>query len=96
MVFRFLQRRSRDSDKDVMPDIDDGSVEGESGVDLLNSLKHFEKMHRLDPNLPLEELDEVEIALSTRNVEKGTEIEQILNEDNSPYPEVRRPSHRPR
>lgn len=57
-------------------------------MDLLNSLKHFEKMHRLDPNLPLEELDEVETALHTANVEKGAEIEQILAEDNSPYPEV--------
>jgi len=88
MVLRFLRRRPRDGDK-VMPDLDDGSMEGESGVDLLNSLKHFEKMHRLDPNLPLEELDEVEIALNTSNAEKGAEIEQILNEDNSPYPEVR-------
>lgn len=79
-----------------MPDRDDGSV-GESGVDLLNSLKTFEKMHRLDPNLPLEELDEVETALNTANAEKGAEIEQILAEDNSPYPEVSRalqaPSH---
>ncbi|KAM7222824.1 putative isp4 protein [Rhypophila decipiens] len=86
MVLKFLRRHVRQGD--VMPDKDDGSV-GESGVDLLNSLKHFEKMHRLDPNLPLDELDEVETALNTANVEKGAEIEQILAEDNSPYPEVR-------
>jgi len=38
--------------------------------------------------LPLDELDEVEVALNTTNVEKGAEIEQILAEDDSPYPEV--------
>jgi len=69
-----------------MPDIDDGSLGGMEG---LSSLKQFEKMHRLDPNLPLDELDEVEIALNSANSEKGAEIEQILAEDNSPYPEVR-------
>jgi hypothetical protein len=46
-------------------------------------------MHRLDPNLPLDELEEVDIALNSANVEKEAEIEQILAEDNSPYPEVR-------
>jgi len=71
-----------------MPNLDNGSLEG--GLDSsLNSLKQFEKMHRLDPNLPLDELDEVEVALNSSNVEKGAEIEQILAEDNSPYPEVR-------
>ena len=95
MVFKFLRRRRGDEDKekDVMPDADDGSLEG--GLDSLNTLKQFEKMHRLDPNLPLDELDEVEVALNSRNVEKGAEIEQILAEDNSPYPEVSQPQRFP-
>lgn len=77
-----------------MPDmVDDGSMEGDStGLEALTALKQFEKMHRLDPNLPLDELDEVETALNSANIEKGTEIDQILAEDNSPYPEVRYPA----
>ncbi|KAK4168649.1 putative oligopeptide transporter [Cladorrhinum sp. PSN259] len=80
-----LFRRRRD-EENVSADVD-GSFEAESSG--LESLKHFEKMHRLDPNLPLDELEEVDIALNTQNAEKGAEIEQILAEDNSPYPEVR-------
>jgi hypothetical protein len=83
MLSRLFRRRRHD--EDVVPDLDDASLEG---ADSLSSLKQFEKMHRLDPNLPLDELDEVEVALNSSNVEKGAEIEQILAEDNSPYPEV--------
>jgi hypothetical protein len=74
---------------EVVPDPDGsvGSIEGDKIG--LASLKQFEKMHRLDPNLPLDELDEIEETINTANVEKGAEIEQILAEDNSPYPEVR-------
>jgi len=69
----------------------EGSVEGSFEGDSTGfaSLNQFEKMHRFDPNLPLDELEEGDIALETDNVEKGAEIEQILAEDNSPYPEVR-------
>ncbi|KAK3354904.1 putative isp4 protein [Neurospora tetraspora] len=89
MLRNFFRRRH--GDEDVMPDmVDDGSMEGDStGLEALTALKQFEKMHRLDPNLPLDELDEVETALNSANIEKGTEIDQILAEDNSPYPEVR-------
>ncbi|KAK3956275.1 OPT oligopeptide transporter protein-domain-containing protein [Pseudoneurospora amorphoporcata] len=89
MLRNFFRRRH--GDEDVMPDmVDDGSMEGDStGLEALTALKQFEKMHRLDPNLPLNELDEVETALNSANIEKGTEIDQILAEDNSPYPEVR-------
>lgn len=86
MPLRFLRSRWRWRQGEVMPD-SDGSIEGDSTG--LASLKQFEKMHRLDPNLPLDELDEIEYTLNTSNVEKGAEIEQILAEDNSPYPEVR-------
>ena len=59
-----------------------------AAMDALNALKEFEKLHHLDPNLPLEELIEIDAALDGANPEKGIEIEQILTEDNSPYPEV--------
>lgn len=57
-------------------------------MDALNTLKEFKKLHHLDPNLPLDELIEIDAAINTANPEKGLEIEQILTEDNSPYPEV--------
>jgi hypothetical protein len=84
MVSRFFRRRR--NGEDAVPDGDNGSLEG--ALESLNSLKHFEKMHRFDPNLPLDELDEVEIALNDSNIERGPEIERILAEDDSPYPEV--------
>lgn len=86
MAMGFLRSIWRRREDEVVPDMD-GSMEGDSTG--FASLKHFEKMHRLDPNLPLDELEEVDIALNTSNIEKGAEIEQILAEDNSPYPEVR-------
>jgi hypothetical protein len=86
MALGFLRSLRRRREDEVVPDMD-GSLEGDSTG--FASLKQFEKMHRFDPNLPLDELEEVDIALNTDNVEKGAEIEQILAEDNSPYPEVR-------
>lgn len=60
-----------------------------SGVDKLQHLAEFEKAHKLDPNMPLDELNDVDTAIATGNAEKGIEIEHALMEDNSPYPEVR-------
>lgn len=59
-----------------------------AAMDALRTLKEFEKMHHLDPNLPLEELNHIDDALNGENGVKGLELEQILVEDNSPYPEV--------
>jgi hypothetical protein len=89
MALRLLRSLRRRREDEVVPDLADSieSIEGSSSG--FASLKHFEKMHRFDPNLPLDELEEVDIALETANVEKGAELEQILAEDNSPYPEVR-------
>lgn len=42
----------------------------------------------MDPNLPIDELNDVDAAIATGNAEKGIEIEHALMEDNSPYPEV--------
>lgn len=69
-----------------------GPLEAEaSGVDNKNlqHLAEFEKIHKFDPNLPLDELNDVDAAIATGNAEKGIEIEHALMEDNSPYPEVR-------
>ncbi|OAA61604.1 small oligopeptide transporter [Niveomyces insectorum RCEF 264] len=60
-----------------------------SGAQVLGNLKQFERRHHLDPNLPIEELDDVDNALHTGNAEKGLAVEQGLIDDNSPYPEVR-------
>ncbi|KAI4866298.1 small oligopeptide transporter [Hypoxylon rubiginosum] len=59
-----------------------------TGVEALDTLKHFEEQHKLDPNLPIEELRNVDTVLATGNVEKGVQIETTLIEENSPYPEV--------
>jgi len=87
--------RRRHHAENITPDRVSSSVSGDSdmgAMDALNALKHFEMMHHLDPNLPLEELCEVDAALNGANAEKGVEIEQILIEDNSPYPEVTYPA----
>lgn len=52
------------------------------------SLKQFEKMHHLDPNMPMDELEQIDAAIRQGNAEKGVEIEHLIVEDNSPYPEV--------
>lgn len=52
------------------------------------SLTQFEKMHRLDPNMPIDELEQIDAAIREGNAEKGVEIEHLIVEDNSPYPEV--------
>lgn len=89
MVFTF---RKRSEAADVTPEAPSATTaEGgadTTGVETLNTLQHFEKMHKLDPNLPIDELNEVDAVLHSGNAEKGIEIEQALLEDNSPYPEV--------
>ena len=59
-----------------------------TGADHLHHLEQFEKAHKLDPNLPIDEFDDIDAAIATGNAEKGIEIEHALMEDNSPYPEV--------
>lgn len=79
--------RKRHEVEEIMPI--PGELEGNSsGVDHLKHLAAFEKAHKLDPNLPIDELNDVDAALATGNAEKGIEIEHALMEDNSPYPEV--------
>lgn len=59
-----------------------------SGMDRLQHLEQFEKAHKLDPNMPIDELTDIDAAIATGNAEKCIEIEHALMEDNSPYPEV--------
>jgi hypothetical protein len=54
----------------------------------VDHLRDFTKLHRLDPNLPLEELDQAEEALKTGDIEKEIAVERVLVGDDSPYPEV--------
>lgn len=79
--------RKRHEVEEIMP-IPEPLEGNSSGVDHLKHLAAFEKAHKLDPNLPMDELNDVDAALATGNAEKGLEIEHALMEDNSPYPEV--------
>jgi hypothetical protein len=90
---RFLNLWRRHQIENITPDRfsadDESYMDGDqAAMDALTTLKEFEKLHHLDPNLPLDELIEIDAAINTANPEKGIEIEQILTEDNSPYPEV--------
>lgn len=68
-----------------------GPLEGDSsGIEHLKQLYQYEKAHKLDPNLPIDELTDVDAAIAMGHAEKGIEIENALLEDNSPYPEVRK------
>lgn len=79
--------RKRHEAEEVMPVSDplDGDA---TGVDHLKHLYEYEKKHKFDPNMPIDELNALEAAIATANDEKGIEIEHALMEDNSPYPEV--------
>lgn len=62
-----------------------------SGIEVQESvqnLKKFKKLHKWDPNLPIEQYDNVTAVLDTGDIEKEVAIEQALLEENSPYPEV--------
>lgn len=54
----------------------------------IGALSAFKDEHILDPNLPIDELNEMDQGLAEGNAEKGVEIERALLEENSPYPEV--------
>jgi hypothetical protein len=66
-----------------------GPPDGQSSsIEKLKGLTDFDKIHKLDPNMPIDDLNEFEAAIATGNDEKGFDIEHALMEDNSPYPEV--------
>lgn len=98
MVPSIFRKRHEAVDITPMPGPLEAAAAASSGVDTLEHLKQFEKAHKLDPNLPIDDLTDVDAAIATGNAEKGIEIEHALMEDNSPYPEVcaRPPAARPR
>lgn len=88
MVPSIFRKRHEAVDITPMPGPLEAAAAASSGVDTLEHLKQFEKAHKLDPNLPIDDLTDVDAAIATGNAEKGIEIEHALMEDNSPYPEV--------
>lgn len=65
-----------------------------SGVDVVSSnpegdLKQFKKLHKWDPFLEVEKLDDVDRVLETGDLEKEAAVEATLLSEDSPYPEVR-------
>lgn len=83
----FFNLRKRADHSEVTPHNGNDNAEA-TGVEALDHLHNFEKLHKLDPNLPLEELDDLGAVLASGNIEKGAEVEATLLEENSPYPEV--------
>jgi hypothetical protein len=81
-------RRRHDADDIITPFPAPTDGHEDSALEHLKSLERFEKAHKLDPNLPIDDLNDVDAAIATGNAEKGAEIEHALMEDNSPYPEV--------
>jgi hypothetical protein len=81
--------RKRHEAEDIIPIPGPLETVSASGRDYLENLQQFEKSHKFDPNLPIDDLTDVDAAIATGNAEKGIEIEHALMEDNSPYPEVR-------
>ncbi|KAI1462911.1 small oligopeptide transporter [Daldinia caldariorum] len=87
MVFNF---RKRAITEEITPtSISCSEVIEATGVEVLTTVKAFEEQHKLDPNLPIEDHDNVDAALTSGDAEKGIEVEAALLEENSPYPEVR-------
>ncbi|EFW99104.1 small oligopeptide transporter [Grosmannia clavigera kw1407] len=69
--------------------VEEDNIQAATGSDALNTLKQFKNLHQFDPNLPIEELNDIDDALQSGNAEKGLQMEQVIVEDNSPYAEVR-------
>ncbi|KAI8632990.1 OPT family small oligopeptide transporter [Xylariaceae sp. FL1651] len=86
-IFRSRKRAITEEDTTSKGSSSDG-VEA-SGTEALNVLKDFEHKHQLDPNLPVNEIENVEAVLATSDTEKALGVEVALIEDDSPYPEVR-------
>lgn len=84
----FRKRHEAEEITPIPGPLEAAAVASGVGMDHLEHLQQFEKAHKLDPNLPLDELNDIDAAIATGNAEKGIEIEHALMEDNSPYPEV--------
>lgn len=58
------------------------------GVDASDSLKRFEHQRHFDPNLPADEIELVDAALTSGDSEKAIMVDIASVENDSPYPEV--------
>lgn len=67
----------------VSTGVDVGSTNPEA------DLKQFKKLHKWDPFLEVEKLDDVDRVLETGDLEKEAAVEATLLVEDSPYPEVR-------
>lgn len=54
----------------------------------VNQLQEFSSAHRLDPNLPVKKIIQIDEILESGDSEKCAQIEEALIHDDSPYPEV--------
>lgn len=64
-----------------------------SGADIQGNpeadLKKFRKLHKFDPYLDINKLEDVDNVLATGDPEKEAVVEEQLLTEDSPYPEVR-------
>lgn len=89
-MFSIMRKRAANVEVTPPPPAD------EAGRDPSEQLQDFERIHKLDPNLPVEELNEVDAIVASGNAEKVAEVEAALVEENSPYPEVSKSPSQPR
>ncbi|KAI1170423.1 OPT family small oligopeptide transporter [Nemania sp. FL0916] len=87
-MFRLGERKTTEGD--LTPE-----VSSSEGIEALGTLKRFQHRHHFDPNLPTDEIELVDKALTSRSFEKDAGVNAALVEDDSPYAEVRAvvPSH---
>lgn len=88
-----IEASSHGSQDGVSPSLDEkhpdiSSHQRDLAAAAINDMPKFQKSHKWDPNLPQEEIDALNEALKTSDVEKITEVEHTFAED-SPYEEVR-------
>ncbi|KAI5867752.1 small oligopeptide transporter [Durotheca rogersii] len=87
MVFGF---RKRVIARDVSREGSTSSNEGgeTASTQALHTLRHFEEQHKFDPNIRIQDLNDVDTVLAAGDTEKCIEVETALLEQDSPYPEV--------
>ncbi len=90
MVFGF-RKRAEATEAPIDPiDGPEPETAEASGIDQrLDQLEKFKKMHQWDYNLDIDQIDTVNAAAASDDIEKKTEIERSLLEEDSPYFEVR-------
>ncbi|KAI0868299.1 OPT family small oligopeptide transporter [Hypoxylon argillaceum] len=82
IMFRLRGRATAEGD--LTPE-----MSSSEGVDASDSLKRFEHQRHFDPNLPADEIELVDAALTSGDSEKAIMVDIASVENDSPYPEVR-------